>query len=46
MSALKRLRSVSWLFAAKCFTEAPTPSLWIPVTHAVPNAAAKIGSSE
>ena len=33
-SALIRMRPVSWLLAAKCFTEAPTPLLCMPRTRA------------
>ena len=45
-SAETRARSVSWLFAAKCFTDAPTPRLWIPRTSAAPSTPATSGSSE
>ena len=29
-TASTRIRSVSWLFAAKCFTDVPMPPLWTP----------------
>ena len=38
-------RSVSWLLAAKCFTEVPTPWLWMPLTSALASSPATSGSS-
>jgi hypothetical protein len=45
-SALTRARSVSWLLTAKCFTQAPTPALWIPRTSAAPSTPLTSGSSD
>ena len=46
IAALTRMRSVSWLLAAKCLSDAPTSTLCTPRTHASPNAADRNGSSE
>src|SRR5665811_2203231 len=40
------MRSVSWLFAAKCFTEVPMPCPWMPLTRAEASSPATYGSSE
>src|SRR5699024_3460836 len=45
-SAETRIRSVSWLLAAKCFTEAPTPADWMPRTRPAPRNPESTGSSE
>ncbi len=45
-SALTRIRSVSWLFTAKCLSDAPTPLLCRPRTHSVASTPVRIGSSE
>ena len=46
MSELARIRSVSALLAAKCFSDAPTPCDCRPRTQAVASAAVSSGSSE
>ena len=46
MSAETRIRSASWLLAAKCLSEAPTPCDCRPRTSAEPSTPDTIGSSE
>ena len=46
MSAETRMRSASWLLAAKCLSEAPTPCDCRPRTSAEPSTPDTIGSSE
>ena len=40
------MRSFSWLFAAKCLSEAPTPFDWMPRTSAAASTPETMGSSE
>jgi len=40
------MRSVSWLFAAKCFSDVPTPVLCTPSTMPMASCPAKYGSSD